>query len=477
MIDGLRPYPEMKPSGVEWLSTLPAFWQIRRAKYSFREADDRSEAGDEELLSVSHKTGVTPRSQKNITMFMAESYEGHKVCRPGDIVVNTMWAWMAAIGVSRHFGIVSPAYGIYRPRTADRFEPRYLDYILRTESYRAEFLRSSRGVTTSRLRLYPPDFLNIPVVQPPLDEQRLIVRFLDWHGALTAKLVRAKKKIIALLNEQKQAIIHRAVTRGLDPDVKLKPSRIPWLGDVPKGWELRRLGRLLDLTAGFAFNSSGFTDKQDDIRLLRGINVAPGKIRWQSVVHWPAEEAEAFSGFALRVGDIVVGMDRLIIQTGIRVARVSHEDVPSLLLQRVARVRFRSEVDVHFGFLVLGGKGFIDYLTPIFSGISVPHVSPQQISGFRFALPPIDEQRKIVEAIDVRTGGITSTLNRIEREIALIQEFRTRLIADVVTGKLDVRAVAAGLPQIGEAEPVDDLAEGDDLDEALDETEDSEVAA
>jgi type I restriction enzyme S subunit len=203
--------------------------------------DEWSEQGDEELLSVSHKTGVTPRSQKNITMFMAESYEGHKVCRPGDVVVNTMWAWMAAIGVSRHTGIVSPAYGVYRPRTANRFEPKYLDYLLRTEAYRAEYVRSSRGITTSRLRLYPPDFLNIPFVQPPLHEQRLIVRLLDWHGSQTAKLTRAKKMLIALLDEQKQAIIHRAVTRGLDPNVKLKPSGIPWLGDVPEGWEVKRL--------------------------------------------------------------------------------------------------------------------------------------------------------------------------------------------------------------------------------------------
>jgi type I restriction enzyme, S subunit len=112
MIDGLRPYPATKASGVEWLPALPEGWEIHRAKYSFREADDRSEAGDEELLSVSHKTGVTPRSQKNITMFMAESYDGHKICRPGDVVVNTMWAWMAAIGVSHHVGIVSPAYGV-----------------------------------------------------------------------------------------------------------------------------------------------------------------------------------------------------------------------------------------------------------------------------------------------------------------------------------------------------------------------------
>lgn len=168
MIDGLRPYPQMKPIGLSWLPEHPATWEIRRAKYSFFEADDRSVQGDEELLSVSHKTRVTPRSQKNITMFMAESYEGHKVCRPGDIVVNTMWAWMAALGVPKHVGLVSPAYGIYRARATSQFESRYLDYLLRTEIYRAEYLRSSRSVTTSRLRLYPPDFLNIPFVQPPL---------------------------------------------------------------------------------------------------------------------------------------------------------------------------------------------------------------------------------------------------------------------------------------------------------------------
>jgi type I restriction enzyme S subunit len=196
MIDMLCPYPEMRPSGVDWLPYLPAGWEIHRAKYSFQETDDRSELGGEELLSVSHKTGVTPRSQKNVTMFMAETYEGHKVCRPGDIVVNTMWAWMAAIGVSRHTGIVSPAYGIYRPRTADRFEPKFLDYLLRTELYRAEYVRSSRGITTSRLRLYPPDFLNIPFAQPPIEEQRVIVGFLDWHGAQTAKLIRAKHRFV-----------------------------------------------------------------------------------------------------------------------------------------------------------------------------------------------------------------------------------------------------------------------------------------
>jgi type I restriction enzyme S subunit len=134
-------------------------------------------------------------------------------------------------------------------------------------------------------------------------------------------------------------------------------------------------------------------------------------------------------------------------------------------------------MDDQFGFMVLGGKGFIDYLTPIFSGISVPHISPQQISDFRFALPPIEEQKQIVGAILALTGDIDRALNGVEREITLIQEFRTRLIADVVTGKLDVRAVAASLPETSEPEPIDNLTEDEDLDEAVDDAENEEVAA
>lgn len=115
MIADLKPYAEYKDSGQRWLGQIPAAWQLRRAKFLFREIDERSKTGKEELLSVSHKTGVTPRSEKSVTMFLAKSNVGHKLCRPQDLVINTLWAWMAALGVSRHKGIVSPAYGVYRP--------------------------------------------------------------------------------------------------------------------------------------------------------------------------------------------------------------------------------------------------------------------------------------------------------------------------------------------------------------------------
>jgi type I restriction enzyme, S subunit len=464
MIDKLRPYPEMKPTGLPLLAVLPTRWEIHRAKYSFREADDRSAHGDEELLSVSHKTGVTPRSQKNITMFMAESYEGHKVCHPGDIVVNTMWAWMAAIGVSRHVGIVSPAYGIYRPRTAERFEPKFLDYLLRTEAYRAEYLRSSRGVTTSRLRLYPPDFLNIPFVQPPLDEQRLIVRFLDWHGVQTAKLVRAKKKIIALLNEQKQAIIHRAVTRGLDPNAKLKPSGIPWLGDVPDGWEVTRLKTCVRNII-----------QQKSARAAGEIYVALEHIEsWSGrLLHRDFESQFDSQVKAFAPGDILFGKLRPYLAKVTRLG-VGGVCVGELLVLRTSD----SVIDSAFLECRIRTIDFIELVNSSTFGAKMPRADWNFIGNVRIAFPrSLDEQRAIALFIQEATRELTITANQVNDEIALIQEFRTRLIADVVTGKLDVRAIAAGLPETAELEAVDDLTDDDVFDGTPEDVENEEVAA
>lgn len=154
MIHGLKPYPEYKDFGLPWIGSMPAHWGQLRAKYLFREVDERSTTGREVLLSVSHLTGVTPRSQKTVTMFLAKSNVGHKTCRPGDVVINTMWAWMGALGVARHTGIVSPAYGVYRPLPRCAVLPRYADDLLRTPAYAAEYQRRSTGVNSSRMRLY-----------------------------------------------------------------------------------------------------------------------------------------------------------------------------------------------------------------------------------------------------------------------------------------------------------------------------------
>ena len=175
MISDLKPHVAYKDSGQDWLGSMPAHWSLLRAKRIFREVDERSKTGKEELLSVSHLTGVTPRRLKTVTMFMAESNVGHKVCHPGDLVINTLWAWMAALGVTRHTGLVSPAYGVYRPIDGGGILPAYADHLLRTPMYAAEYQRRSTGVNSSRLRLYPEQFLGVAMLVPPLDEQASIV--------------------------------------------------------------------------------------------------------------------------------------------------------------------------------------------------------------------------------------------------------------------------------------------------------------
>lgn len=144
-IAGLKPYADYADSRLPWLGPVPSHWDLLRAKYLFREVNERSIDGKEELLSVSHLTGVTPRSQKTVTMFLAKSNIGYKICRPGDVAINTMWAWMGALGVARDAGIVSPAYGVYRPLSGCSILPKYADYLLRTPLYAAEYLRRSTG--------------------------------------------------------------------------------------------------------------------------------------------------------------------------------------------------------------------------------------------------------------------------------------------------------------------------------------------
>lgn len=455
MIANLKPYPAMKDSDVAWLGPIPEHWEVKRGKALFRCVDVRSSTGDEELLTVSSERGVVPRSTAAVTMFKADSYVGYKLCWPGDLVINSLWAWGRGLGVSRHHGIVSSAYGVYRLRPCFAEYSTYIHQLVRSTPFNWELQVRSKGIWISRLQLTDEAFLGAPFSLPLPDEQAAIVRFLDYADRRIRRYIRAKQKLIKLLEEQKQAIIHRAVTRGLDPNICLRPSGVEWLGDVPEHWEVSRLGRLVDLTTGFPFKSEGFTQNEADIRLLRGINISPGSIRWDDVVHWPQHERSDFAAFELQAGDVVLGMDRPIIQRGIRVAVITESDLPALLLQRVARIRPKIDLRTDFLLLLLAGKGFLDYLSPIFTGISVPHLSPEQIKSFRFALPSVPEQKQIVESIVASTRTLSAAIKHARRELGLLQEYRTRLIADVVTGKLDVREAAAQLPD--EAEGTDSL--------------------
>ena len=161
---GLTQGEALKFSGIKWLGDVPDHWEIRPAKFFFREVNERSRRGEEELLSVSHLTGVTPRSSKNVTMFMAASYAGHKVCRKGDLVINTMWAWMGRSASPLKLASSVPPTPCTGLCKGSPLSPSYAGLLLRSQPYVDEYTCRSTGIQASRCRLYPDQFLAVPIV-------------------------------------------------------------------------------------------------------------------------------------------------------------------------------------------------------------------------------------------------------------------------------------------------------------------------
>lgn len=461
----------MKDSGLAWLGQVPAHWQLCRAKVFLEEIDERSGTGDGELLSVSHKTGVTPRREKNVTMFLAESNAEHKLCQPGDVVVNTMWAWMAALGVSRHAGLVSPSYGVYRPRRRDQFVPLYLDELLRVPAYRSEYIVRSTGITDSRLRLYPDAFLRIPLLCPPADEQAGIVRFLNHADRCIRRYIAAKQKLIKLLDEQRQAIIYEAATHGLNPTVRLKSSGAEWLGEVPDHWEISALRRFAhsycDGPFGSGLKSSHYTD--GGVRVVRLQNIGYGQFKDRNPSYISEQHYSTLGDHSVRSGDLLVaGLGDERNPAGR--ACVAPEGVsPAMVKADCFRFRMDlSRIDPDFLAYQLSATARTASIL-LSRGATRERVNLLSMGARKIALPPLQEQRSIVAHINAATRGLQNAVRVALEEIACLREYRTRLFADILTGILDVRTAAASLP-----EPVDAqaqalghelLADDDDVDD------------
>lgn len=213
---GLRRSETLRSAQIGCAPSVPIHWDWTRNKNILVERDDLSFDGSEELLTVSHLTGITPRSEKKVTMIEAESHTGYRLVSSGDLVINTMWAWMGALGISRNVGMVSPAYGVYTFRDRNQTDPCFFDYLFRSRQYVTEMTRFSRGVWTSRLRLYPESFLQLPVVVPPIVEQREIVKYLDEQTSRIDALIAKTGEHIVLAKERRSALIAAAVTGQID---------------------------------------------------------------------------------------------------------------------------------------------------------------------------------------------------------------------------------------------------------------------
>jgi type I restriction enzyme, S subunit len=460
MIGDLKPYPEYKASGLAWLGQVPRHWDVRPAFGAFVPNHERNHGMKEKtVLSLSYGRIVIKPAEK-LHGLVPESFETYQIVNPGDIVLRTTDLQndhtSLRAGMVRDRGIITSAYLALRVNVG--VSPEFGFQFLNVWDTSKAIYGYGSGL---RQNLDFSHFKRMPVAVPPPAEQAAIVRFLDWANGRLERAIRAKRKVIALLNEQKQAIIHRAVTRGLDPSVPLKPSGVPWLGDIPQHWEIvRNMGLFAHrVEAGIA----GLPVLQ--VSLRSGIT---------------AEDLDQFGRPKRLISD----------PTKYKLLRKSDMAYNTMRMWQGAVGVSPSDGLVSPAYVVL--KPRLDTCPNFYDFVFHTEVYKQQVNrqstgivsdrnrlywdSFK-QMPNISlarlEQEAIVSFIHSETGTLTTAISRLEREIELLREYRARLVADVVTGKLDVREAAARLP---DEAPLDTV--GDDTDPSTDpEAADEEAVA
>jgi type I restriction enzyme S subunit len=450
---------------------LPAHWDVVSSKRLFSARKELAREKDQQLAAT-QAFGVI--SQKEFerrvgrrVVQITQNLEKRRHVEKDDFVIS-MRSFQGGLERAWEAGCIRSSYVVLKP--SPRVDVGFFQYLLKSHDYiqalqaTSNFIRDGQDLNMSNFAL-----VDLPL--PPNDEQRLLARFLDWHGAQTAKLIRAKKKIIALLNEQKQAIIHRAVTRGLDPNVRLKPSGIPWLGDVPEGWEVKPLKHWAGI------NRRTLSQNTDPDYAFDYVDISAVATGYLSAT----PERMRFEASPSRARRIVQQGDTLISTVRTYLKAIYHVDRPwpdLIASTGFAVLTPRPSIDARFFGFVLQSKTLVDQVVANSIGVAYPAISETRLGSLHVCLPPSrQEQEGIINHLQTATVDFDRSIEATQREITLIQEFRTRQIADVVTGKLDVRAAAASLPETVELEPIDDLVEGDDLDEAVDDAENEVVAA
>jgi len=453
----LTPYPEYRDSGLQWLGPVPGHWEVRPAFGAFVPTHERNHGMKEKtVLSLSYGRIVIKPAEK-LHGLVPESFETYQIVNPGDIVLRTTDLQndhtSLRVGMVRDRGVITSAY--LALRTSGGVSPEFGFQFLNVWDSSKAIYGFGSGL---RQNLDFSHFKRMPVAVPPPDEQAAIVRFLDWANGRLERAIRAKRKVIALLNEQKQAIIHRAVTRGLDPSVPLRPSGIPWLGDIPEHWEVRKLrflfryakgGRAAELTKEYIGGNPG------PFPVYSGQTEAGGLM---GRISWHEFEFLAPVVFVSTVG--ARAMTTRLVQ-----GQFSLSQNCALIIPR--------RDDVVLAFFESVFQRLFAYERASISLIMQPSLRFADLNRFFVPHPPHVEQAAIVRFLSQQVAARESAISRLEREIELLREYRTRLVADVVTGKLDVREAAARLPDGAAPDAVED-----DTDPSIDpEAIDDEAAA
>ena len=438
MIARIKPYPTYKPSGIPWLDEVPDRWAIEKGKWLFTKTD-RPIRVEDEVVTCFRDGTVTLRKNRRTSGFTESLKEiGYQGIRKGDLVIHAMDGSAGAIGVSDSDGKGSPVYSVCSPRPQS--DPYYFAYLLREMARRGWIQALAKGIRERSTDFRFSEFAQQYLPLPPLPEQRAIAKYLDYVDRRIQRYIAAKERLIELLEEQKSAVINQAVTRGLDPDVPLKPSGVEWLGDVPAHWEVRRLKHWVGINDEVLNESTNPNHRFNYIDIG---SVDNGRLTEQP----ESMEFGAAPSRARRIigrGDTIISTVRTYLKA---VWYVEHDGFEDLVCSTgFAVLRPSGGTFSKFVSYLVRSDNFADRVTSSSVGVAYPAISESRLASFHVAIPPRREQISIASHLDSIIAQLENQRTNTERQIELIKEYRTRLIADVVTGKLDVRDAAARLP-------------------------------
>ena len=414
-----RRYPDYKKSGVEWIGEIPRDWNTVRCAHLFEVKHIKNTSG-EINLSVYRDYGVIKRDSRNDNYNrISEDTSNYKLVEPGDFVFNKMKCWQGSLGISEHRGIVSPAYTVCKPKRS--FHGKYFHYLLRSWSYIQEFNRLSYGVRTGQWELRFEDFKNIIVPYPSMPEQAQIASFLDHKTEQIDELLRIKERRIKLLQEQRTALINQAVTKGLDPNMGMKPSGVEWIGEIPAHWKMDKIKYIA------TFISEKSTPETDAIKISpENVESKTGKV----LDFYSSYDAV---GVKFQDGDVLFNKIRVYLNKVV----FAKYDGYSLGEMIVIRPTLQS-MGKYLFYLMLSSR-FIEYCDSISYGAKMPRTAVDDILNAKIPIPLDQEKFQIANFLDRKTGQIDELIAAEQQKIELLKEYRQSLISEAVTGKIDVR--------------------------------------
>ena len=463
MIDGFKPYSSARDSSLPWLGEIPAHWELRRTKTLLVE---RSEKGfpNEPLLAATQSKGVVRKEEYEArTVLALKDLHLLKLVHVSDFVVS-LRSFQGGIEYARERGIISPAYTVLYP--PERRHHAYLARLLKSRPYVENLslfvtgIRQGQNIDYERLsRSYLP--------LPPLAEQAAIVRFLDHADRRLRRYIRAKQKLIVLLEEQKQAIIHRAVTGQIDVCTgkaysDYYDSRVEWLGRIPQRWRAVSLGRLTvdrcDGPFGSGLKSSHYTD--DGIRVVRLQNIGHGAFNDDDAVYIAPEHYATLGDHSVHSGDLLIaGLGDSHHPAG-RACVAPPNICPAMVKADCFRFRLDQAAFLP-AFAALQLTATARAAAAVLStGATRQRTNLQATAGRCVVVPSSSEQARVVGYCTVQKARLAALQQAAGREILLLAAYRTRLFADVITGKLDVRELVAGLPDV-DSLAADDMLDGE----------------